>query len=74
MSKFISPNNPKLWEWIRDALDIDPSTCRRIIIDISIDDVVTAYIERFADKKMLELQFVDGKIHVISVDRINDNV
>lgn len=44
-------------EFLKKVTGIDPIYLRRVIIDISIDDIVKVYVEKFASTEMLELNF-----------------
>ena len=49
-----------------DAGIISPE-CRRVIIDVSIDEIVTLYIENYGDKRLLEINW--GKVAAEIVEK-----
>jgi len=59
MAQCISGQNPQLVKSLVDN-KIVPDLCRRIIIDINYENVVTIYYERFADERILNIDFAAG--------------
>jgi hypothetical protein len=47
------------WKALEDLKDKIPPLTRRVIIDISVDDMVRVYTESFVDEKTFELSLVD---------------
>ena len=52
------------------SLGLDPNRIRRIVLDVSVRDVVIAYVELIGDSRLLEIsQTLDGvKFDVRSVE------
>lgn len=44
-----------LRDWLI-KIGVDPSTSRRVVIDIPHDGAVMIYVERFGDTRMLEIE------------------
>ena len=38
------------------ALGIDPKKTRRIVLDVSVDDAISVYIEQYGDERLLDLE------------------
>ena len=56
MKQTIMGHNPKLIKALVDA-GIVPDNCRRIVIDIPCNDVVTLYYEILGDTRLLDIDF-----------------
>ena len=52
--KMITGHEPALVKAMRNK-GILPDFCRRVIIDITVDDIVTIYFETSADERLLEI-------------------
>ena len=59
MSKAIVGHDSGLVKQFEEA-GLVPENCRRIVIDISYDSLVTIYHETFADNKILDVDFAAG--------------
>lgn len=45
------------------ALRVDPGLVRRIVLDFYLDNPVVAYVEMYADKRILDIQWsLDGAV------------
>ena len=71
MSKPISGHCPNLIESMEKA-GILPDHCRRVVIEIGFDSMVTLYYETFADDRLLDIDFA-AHIAVMQKENENDN-
>lgn len=42
---------------VSEALGLDPGKVRRIVLDIRLDDAITAYVEMYGDARLLDLRW-----------------
>lgn len=48
-----------------EALGLDPSECRRVVIDAEVDNVVRVYVEKYGTTRLLDVQPPDpSSVHV----------
>jgi len=54
-SRIMTANDVEVGEWMK-KIGIDSSTCRRLIIDIQVGNVVVVYEERYGDERIFQIE------------------
>jgi len=58
----------EFWQKLSEAIGVDATQCRRIIIDMQVDLPVWVYVEKIASDKFFELDWTDIQAAIQVVD------